>query len=70
MPDRPERIHQTTKPAGEPGSMPSRLITLLGVEDLIVVDTDSVLLVASKSRAQDLKKLLERLRAEGLEEYL
>ena len=47
-----------------------RLIALLGVEDLIVVDTDNVLLVASKSRAQDLKKLLERLRSEGLEEYL
>lgn len=59
-----------TKPAGEPGSMPSRLIALLGVEDLIVVDTDNVLLVASMSRAQDLRKLPERLRAEGLEEYL
>ena len=47
-----------------------RLIALLGVEDLIVVDTDNVLLVANKSRAQDLKKLLERLRSEGLEEYL
>lgn len=34
------------------------------------MDTENVLLVASKGRAQDLKKLLERLRSEGLEEYL
>jgi hypothetical protein len=70
MPDRPERIHQTHQASWRtwlhalPADRPARRW------GLYVVDTDSVLLVASMSRAQDLRKLPERLRAEGLEEYL
>ncbi len=46
-----------------------KLVALLGVEDLIVVDTPDALLVASRSRAQqvgDLVKLLERQNREEL----
>ena len=39
-----------------------RLIGVLGVQDLIVVDTDDALMVADKSRVQDVKKLVQHLK--------
>ncbi len=38
-----------------------RLVTLLGVDDLIVVDTDDALLVAHKSHSQDVKEIVSQL---------
>ncbi len=38
-----------------------RLVAVLGIEDLIVVDTPDALLVCHASRAEDLKQILERL---------
>jgi mannose-1-phosphate guanylyltransferase/mannose-6-phosphate isomerase len=49
------------------------LVGLLGVEDLVVVATEDAVLVTHRSRASDLKKLNERLKAEMpsvLEEHL
>jgi mannose-1-phosphate guanylyltransferase/mannose-6-phosphate isomerase len=43
------------------------LVAALGVEDIIVVATPDVVLVASKSRDQDVKLLVERLKAAGRE---
>ena len=40
-----------------------RLTALVGVEDLVVVQADGVTLVCRKDRAQDVKQLVERLRA-------
>lgn len=42
-----------------------RLVTAIGVTDLIVVATDDAVLVADKSRDQDVKKVVERLKAAG-----
>ncbi|PRI11088.1 mannose-1-phosphate guanylyltransferase [Leucobacter massiliensis] len=42
-----------------------RLVALVGVEDVVVVDTADVLLVTSKSRAQDVKNLVSRMRVTG-----
>jgi mannose-1-phosphate guanylyltransferase/mannose-6-phosphate isomerase len=39
-----------------------RLIALVGVDDLIVVDTDDALLVASRSRSQDVKEIVAKLK--------
>ena len=47
-----------------------RLIALIGVEDLVVVDTDDAVLVLPRHRDQDVRRIVERLRDEGLEEYL
>lgn len=47
-----------------------RLIALVGVDDLIVIDTDEILMIAPKKRSQEVKKLVERLKEEGKEEYL
>jgi len=38
-----------------------RLVSLLGVEDLIVVETDDAVLVASRARSQDVKEIVDRL---------
>ncbi len=46
------------------------LTVCLGVEDLVVVTTPDAVLVARKSRAQDVKAVVERLREEGLDRYL
>lgn len=49
---------------------PTKLVAAVGVSDLIVVDTDDVLLVMPRSRAQDVKKLLDKLKERGDTEYL
>jgi mannose-1-phosphate guanylyltransferase/mannose-6-phosphate isomerase len=43
------------------------LVAALGVEDLIVVATADVVLVTAKNRDQDVKMLVERLKAQGRE---
>lgn len=39
-----------------------RLMATAGIQDLVVVDTESALLVAAKDRSQDVKKIVDRLR--------
>jgi mannose-1-phosphate guanylyltransferase len=46
---------------GEPG----HLITVLGADDLVIVHTPDATLVCPKSRAQDLKKLLQEVSAKS-----
>ena len=45
-------------------------VCTVGVDDLIIIDMPDVLLVCSKERAQDVKKIVEELRAKGKEELL
>ncbi|MET0312628.1 MAG: cupin domain-containing protein, partial [Burkholderiaceae bacterium] len=45
----------------------SRLVAMLGVEDLLVVDTPDALLIADRSRAAEVKQIHTRLRARGHE---
>lgn len=47
-----------------------RMIATLGVEDLVVVDTPDATLVARKDRVQDVKLLVDRLKADGRTEHL
>lgn len=42
-----------------------RLITTIGLEDLVIVDTPDAVLICRRDRAQDIKKLTETLRAQG-----
>jgi mannose-1-phosphate guanylyltransferase / mannose-6-phosphate isomerase len=46
----------------------SRLVTLVGVSDLVVVETADAVLVASKSRSQDVKHIVNQLTAQKREE--
>jgi mannose-1-phosphate guanylyltransferase / mannose-6-phosphate isomerase len=41
-----------------------RLVALVGVDDLIVVETDDAILVAAKDKVQDVKQVVARLKAE------
>ena len=42
-----------------------RLLALLGLEDIVVVDTDDAVLVAHKDRVQEVKDIVARLKADG-----
>jgi mannose-1-phosphate guanylyltransferase len=47
-----------------------RMIVTVGVHDLVVVDTGDVLLICSRDRAQDIRKVIELLKEKGLQRYL
>ncbi|MBS1766691.1 MAG: mannose-1-phosphate guanylyltransferase, partial [Acidobacteria bacterium] len=47
-----------------------RLIAASGVKDLIVVDDEDALLICHRDKAQSIKKIVERLKAEGREDLL
>jgi mannose-1-phosphate guanylyltransferase len=40
---------------------PHKIITALGVSDLIVIETEDVLMICAKERVQDIKQLVEKL---------
>lgn len=47
-----------------------RLVALVGVKDMIIVDTDEIVMIAPKSHSQEVKKLVKRLKEENKTEYL
>ena len=49
---------------------PEKLVALVGVRDLIVVETDDALLICHRGRSQDVRKVVEILEKKGLKEYL
>ncbi len=51
-------------------AQPSRLVALLGVQDLVLVEAPNALLVCAKDRTEEVKQLVERLRERGLHEHL
>jgi mannose-1-phosphate guanylyltransferase len=49
---------------------PHRLVATVGLEDMIVVDSGDAILVCPKDRAQDVKKIVDALKAKGKDAYL
>lgn len=49
---------------------PSKLVAMVGVQDLVIVDTDDVLLVCSGEHTEDVKKVVENLKEKGRDEFL
>lgn len=47
----------------------SRLVATVGVEDLLIVETDDAVLVAHRDHAQDTKSIVNELKATGRREY-
>ncbi|OGY29025.1 MAG: hypothetical protein A3F35_02680 [Candidatus Woykebacteria bacterium RIFCSPHIGHO2_12_FULL_45_10] len=47
-----------------------RLVALLGLEDLVVIDTPDALLICDKKKAQDVKKIVEELKIRSHNDYL
>jgi len=48
----------------------ARMVALLGVSDLVVVETADAVLVASRERVQEVKKLVDRMKAEKRCEHM
>ncbi|HTT96499.1 MAG TPA: mannose-1-phosphate guanylyltransferase/mannose-6-phosphate isomerase [Rhizomicrobium sp.] len=46
-----------------------RLTALVGVKDLVVIDTDDAILIADKSRAQDVKAIVDHLKSANRTEH-
>lgn len=46
-----------------------RLVVAIGLEDLVIVETKDAVLVADRHKTQDVKKIVERLKAEGRDEF-
>jgi len=46
----------------------SRMVSLVGIDNVIVVETADAVLVADKARSQDVKKVVEQLKAQRREE--
>ena len=42
-----------------------RVVALVGIDDVVVVDTPDALLVMSRERAQDVKGIVDALKAQG-----
>ena len=49
---------------------PDRLVALVGVKDVIVVDSPDALLICARDRAQDVRQVSEILKRRGLTRYL
>ena len=48
----------------------SRLVTLVGVDDLVVVETKDAVLVAHKDKVQDVKKIVEQIKNGSRQEHI
>jgi mannose-1-phosphate guanylyltransferase len=59
------RLVLTEDAAGLVVPRAGRLVALVGIEDVVVVDTEDALLVTTRARAQEVKALVDRLRESG-----
>jgi mannose-1-phosphate guanylyltransferase len=51
-------------------TVPGKLIATVGVNNLLIVDTGDALLICDRARNQDVKQIVEQLRAENQAHYL
>lgn len=51
-------------------SYTGKLIATAGVKNMIIIETDDVVLVCPKDKAQDVKKIVKKLNENGMKEYL
>ena len=47
-----------------------KLIATIGLEDVIIIDTDDAILICTRGRAQDVKEIVEKLQEDNKTEYL
>lgn len=47
-----------------------RLVTTLGVDNVVIVETEDGIMVCNKDRVQDVKKIVDELKGQGKTEYL
>ena len=51
-----------------PGS--GRLVSMLGVDDLVIVDMPDTLLVTTRARSQEVKKIVKKCKESGFNSLL
>jgi mannose-1-phosphate guanylyltransferase len=49
---------------------PGKLVAAVGLEDMVVIETEDAILICPKARSQDVKLIVERLKQMGKTEYL
>jgi mannose-1-phosphate guanylyltransferase len=49
---------------------PNKLVAAVGLEDMVVIETDDAILICPKARSQDVKLIVERLKQIGKSQYL
>ena len=49
---------------------PHKLVAAVGLEDMVVIETEDAILICPKARSQDVKLIVERLKQMGKTEYL
>jgi len=49
---------------------PTKLVAAVGLEDMVVIETDDAILICPKARSQDVKLIVDRLRQMGKTNYL
>jgi mannose-1-phosphate guanylyltransferase len=49
---------------------PNKLVALIGIKDILVVETKDALLVCQRGQSQDVKKIVDALEAEGKRQLL
>ena len=47
-----------------------KLIATIGLDDMVVIDTEDALLVCPENRVEDIKKIIDQIKEKGWEEYL
>jgi mannose-1-phosphate guanylyltransferase len=62
--------HVAIDASGNYAWTPGKLVALIGVQDLVVVDTPDVLLITAKERSEEVKGIVDRLRREEREDLL
>jgi mannose-1-phosphate guanylyltransferase len=49
---------------------PQKLVALVGMKNVVVVDTGDALLICKKSHSQDVKEVVEQLIKKGMDDYI
>ena len=65
-----EHIAENTHGTMIYGNGEKRLIVTIGVDDLVIVDSGDVLLIAQRDQVQDVRKVVEKLKQENKTKYL
>lgn len=47
-----------------------KLVATIGMRDMVIIDTEDVLLICPKNRSQDVKKIVQELEAKGQKKFL
>lgn len=47
-----------------------KIVAMIGIENMVIINTEDVILVMNKERSQDLKKMLQKLKNSDDEKYL